>query len=479
MTIHRLHAGTALVAASVALAAGCAPTMPAGVGPSAAPSAAPSGAASPASSAPSTAPSDSPSAGPSAGASGGPSAATGMRRITGIVADIDRNPMPGAGVVAKRGDDEVARTTTDKDGRYTIDLPAGELSVTASFKGYTTRTQLLKGEGDVRLNFGADLDDQANPFFLADTPEVERVEVLEDAPAGPLTLRVHLSEPLPAASQARFAELFELRRGRDVEFLRARTSGNARLLTESTWSEEGKVFTFTYKGPYLPSGETDAIYTAVLDQRQLETKDPVTQELEWTDLRIEDDQGNAIGRGRADYTFKKADIFPPSLEMLTDKEFGYYVQDRRWRLTHEDGFSFTAKRDDVPPEMDFVELVVDDDQGTENADILRIRFKEPMSAARDRDDLEFTRLDKDRPPVLLNVAKDEAGKNLEPLSSALTIRKIEVDYNDPRNVFIYYPLNAFDDFEFVEVTLTPEALDPAGNAPDPKRNRLGGKIVGN
>ncbi len=466
-----------LAATLMVVAAGCAPSgAPTGPTPSgtvtgsAAPTAAPAASIAPVPGASAT-----PATGsPAPGASVAPS----LFRVSGLVANIDRDLMPGVPVTAKRGETVVTTAQTDKDGSYFLDLAPGDYTITTTKPGHTNRSQAVKVQANMVLNFGPSIGDQANPFWLADTPEIDHVEVEEAGPGGPLTLRVHLSEPLPKDSQENFDEIFALRAGQDTEFLRTGPSGDARLRTTSKWSADGQVYTFQYDGPYLASGATDTTYSVKLIQRILDTQDPITREFEWTDMGVEDKDGNALGRGRAEFAFRRPNIFPPAAEMLTDEDFGYYVQDRRWRLSHDGAFTFKAGRDETPPALERVELNVNEEFEDGDADVLTLTFSEPMSVAQDRKETEWTRLDKDRPFVILNVTRNVDGKNLEPVSEGLRARKVEVDYLDPRIVYLHYPLNYFEEFEFVEVTLTPDAQDPVGNPPDPKRNRLGGRIVG-
>ena len=452
-----------LVAICLTLPAGCAPAA----GPVVTPSAAPS-------SEPTTAPSVAPSVIPTET----PVAPSATHRLAGAVIDINRDPLAGATVTVRRGEQVVETLKTAADGTYSVSLPAGTYEVTASHTGHTTRTRSAKLEADLSLSFGPTPDDQANPYFLADTPEVERVEVQEEAPGGPLTLRVHLSEPVTASSQKAFDDHFELRAGRSVEFLVSRPGGSNRLKTASSWEEDGKVYVFSYPGPYVASGPTDALYTVALEQEELETTNRETLEPNFEDLGIEDEAGNDLGRGRAAYAFVKPQIFPPSLEQLVDATWGFLVQDRRWRLSHDASFTFAARRDEAPPALSRVELEVEAAVGSRHFDVLTLRFTEPMSAAKDRDNLNYTRLSVDRPFVVLNVAADAAGKELKPLSSTLQPRDVIFDPLDPSIVYLHYPSNYFDKQTFIEVTLTPEALDPAGNKPDPENNRLLGRVVG-
>ena len=74
--------------------------------------------------------------------------------VTGTVVDADtREPL--IGVTVSNGDAS-AGTTTDIDGRYRLELPAGAVTLTASYVGYATesRDNLLISSGNVaQLNF--------------------------------------------------------------------------------------------------------------------------------------------------------------------------------------------------------------------------------------------------------------------------------------------------------------------------------------
>lgn len=435
-----------------------------------------------ASTAPTTAPSASaqpttPSAAPSLAASATPSPALPAASLGGLVVDINRDPLPGASLKVMRGDALVAEAVTGPDGRYTIGLPEGSYVVSATKAGYLTRAQSVEVKGPTTLHFGPEFSDSVNPYWLADTPEIEAVEVKEAAPGGPLALRLRFSEPLPEASRPGVSDNFEFMAGTSLEFLRVTSSTAVRRRVETGWEEDGRVFVFKYDGPYLASGEADVRYTVRLRQDDLETKDPETQEFELEDLKITDAAGNPLGRGKMAYAFKKPRLFEPSTEQLTDRQFGYLVQDRRWNLSHDGTFSFTAARDTTKPGLKRVVMNVDETDGSQGSDILTLYFDEPMNAARSRDELEWTRLDKDKPMVFLSVSDKPTGSEFRPIDENIKIRKIEFDLNDASIVHVHYPAGTFVDEERVDVTLTSEARDPAGNGPDPKRGHLVGPVV--
>lgn len=466
----------AFLAAAATVAVGCAPAPgTSGPGPAGQPT---PGASASAGATPAPVQSAAASLPPGASPGATPTANTGAFALTGYVIDINRDPVPNATVTARRGEAQVGETKAGADGRYSLSLPSGDYEVTASFENYTSRHQPASLQADLTLNFGPTQADQTNPFFLADTPEIERVEVKEENEGGPLELRVHFSEAMPVASQKAFDDHVELLAGRSTEFLESRPAGSLHLKTASAWDEAGKVYVFSYPGPYLASGDAPVEYSLAVQQEEEDTVDPETQEQDVEDLGIVDSKGNPLGRGRAAYAFVKPMIPFPSLEQLTDKQFGYLTQDRRWRLSHDGLFTFTARKDQTPPALERVELRVDEETVVRRYDVLTLTFTEPMAVAKDRDELEWTRLDIDRPMVILNLAADDAGKDFKPLAAGNEPREIVIDPHNPRIVYVHYAANTFQDQQFVEVTLTSDAQDPAGNKPDSKRRRLTGPVVG-
>ncbi len=66
----------------------------------------------------------------------------GRAAIQGLVVNTDNQPVPGADVVLKAGDREVARTTTSGDGVFRlIDVAPGDYSLAVSKDGYALRSQ--------------------------------------------------------------------------------------------------------------------------------------------------------------------------------------------------------------------------------------------------------------------------------------------------------------------------------------------------
>ncbi|MEB3328240.1 MAG: carboxypeptidase-like regulatory domain-containing protein [Candidatus Sericytochromatia bacterium] len=421
---------------------------------------------------PEATPAASPSAAPSASPATAPSQPAGFA-VRGLVVDLDRTPVASATVVARAGDAEVGQAVTAGDGSYTLTLPAGRYDVTASKEGLTRRTRAVEVAGEATLHFGPQPEELGNPFFLADDPEIEAVTVEEREAGQGLAVSLALSEPLTEAGRQAFADAFRLYAGSETEFLKLSSTSVARRQLAGTWDDAGRVFTARYEGPYLASGEGDVFYAVALLQDELEDeKDPVTRETKWEDLGLVDAGGRALGRGQTRYAFKKAELFELGAQQLTDPLFGYFVQDRRWRLTHEGRFRFRARRDETPPALVSAQLRRDREVGTTSrADILTLTLSEPMSAAKDAKELDWTRLDKDRELVVLNGSELPTGPEFKPMSSGLRVREVVVDTTDARVVELLYPVGTFDDLKRVEVTLGPDMRDPAGNRPDPERSK--------
>src|SRR5690554_2216466 len=68
--------------------------------------------------------------------------------VSGVVTDIDGQPLAGANVVLK-GD---GGTITDFDGKYTVSLDSGAQSILFSYIGYIEDTRSLIVDGDLELN---------------------------------------------------------------------------------------------------------------------------------------------------------------------------------------------------------------------------------------------------------------------------------------------------------------------------------------
>jgi hypothetical protein len=420
----------------------------------------------------SSTPVQAPSVVPSVAASVSPSAPAGFS-VRGFVFDLDRAPVAGATVTARVGETLAGTSLTAADGSYALTLPAGRYDLTAAKDGLTRRTRAVDLAGDATFHFGPQPNDLGNPFFLADDPEIEAVTVEERQAGQGMAVTLTLSEPLVETGRRAFADAFRLYAGTETEFLKVMSTSVARRKLETSWDASGRAFTARYAGPYLASGETDTHYAVALLQDELEDeKDPVTRETKWEDLGLVDAAGRSLGRGQTRYAFKKAELFPLGAQQLTDPVFGYYVQDRRWRLTHEGRFRFRAKRDETPPSLVSAQLRQDSEVvGNVRADILTLTFSEPMSAAKDGKELYWTRLDKERSLVVLNVSSLPAGPEFKPLGASVQLREVIVDRADPRVVELHYPSGTFEDLKRVEVTLGPDMRDPAGNRPDPEKSK--------
>jgi hypothetical protein len=395
--------------------------------------------------------------------------------LRGVVVDLERTPLAGVKVVAQRGAVEAGSVETGPDGAYSLALPAGDYEVTASKPGLTRRTRRvsLAADGQV-LSFGPVAEDLGNPFFLADDPEIEQVEVTERAPGQGLAVTLRLSEPLSAASRVPFERALRLNVGSETEFLKVASTTVPRRALAGAWSDDGRAFTVRYEGPYLASGELDAWYSVSLLQRERpDERDPATRETLWDDLGIVDDTGRRLGRGQMRFAFRVPELFPLGPDQLNDKAFGFYIQDRRWRLTHQSLVRFRAARDSSGPTLVNVQFAPDRTFGAAAADELILTLDEPMSAARRQDDLYWTPLEAGSDLVILNGSKEASGPAFQPVTAGLRPREVLVDRADPRLVSVLYPVGTFDDLARLEVTLGPAFKDPAGNAPNP----AGGKRV--
>lgn len=428
---------------------------------------------------PSAAPSASASAAPSAPASAAPTASAGS--VSGVVYDEDINPIPAVTVEAYSGETRVAGAETGADGRYTLSLPAGTYRVKASAKGLITREQSVELAGDATVDFGGLGGKDVNPYFLATYPEISKVDVQEDAPAGPLTLTLHLSEPLTQESQQNFLTHLEVRARDNSLFLRASGSSEPEFQATSTWDAAGQVLTLKYAEPYLASGSEPAAYAVRLSQVMKEDKDPVTQENLWENLRITDAENQPIGKGKANYAFLMPQLAPISGRLLTDKLYGYTPGDRRWNLTHTSNFTFNARRDDVLPGLVSVKVDVRRTVAGRVNDVMELRFTEPMRVVKDQDEAQFTRLDADKALkdlLIVNVSKDDKGAAPSPLGSSYKVERFRFSKTDPNVVYADFAQRAFSDMKWVEVTLGNEIRDPANNKADPAKIRMSGPVVG-
>jgi hypothetical protein len=387
--------------------------------------------------------------------------------------DLERTPLAGVSVTAAASGAVVATADTAADGSYALTLPAGAYTLTAAKPGFTRRAQPVTVTGDTTVHFGPQADALGNPWFLADDPEIEAVAVKEASPGQGLTLELRLSEPLTAAAQQAFTDAFRLYAGTETPFLRPGISTVARRRLEASWDKDGQRFTCRYAGPYLASGELDASYAVALAQDELEDeRDPVTRETKWEDLGLVDAGGRSLGRGQTRFAFKRPEFFELSAFQLTDPTHGYFVQDRRWRLTHEGLFRFKAARDADGPAVLEGSLRYDRESGALRADILTLTLNEPMSAAKNASELYYTQLDKARDLVVLNGSAESAGLAFKPVAASLRPREVVIDLLDARVVELHYPVGSFDGLKRLEVTLGPDMRDPAGNRPDATRSKV-------
>lgn len=99
-------------------------------------------------------------------------------RVTGVVRDQSRKPLPGANVVVRNG---YRGTTTDAEGMFSIDVPGGTVLV-ASFVGFEPQSMVVPGKGgDVVLAYSLKpLSKDGTSMPIASVPE----SMTKPAPAG-------------------------------------------------------------------------------------------------------------------------------------------------------------------------------------------------------------------------------------------------------------------------------------------------------
>lgn len=422
-----------------------------------------------------TQPTASPSASPAPAASQAPA-----NVLSGIVYDDNEQPLSGVTVEISRDGAAVQTAETGPDGRYQVTVPAGDYRVAASKADMVKREQAVSVAGATSLNFGGWKDNYVNPFFLSSYPEIREVSVEEKAPGGPMALKLHLSEPLPGSSREHLVSRLELRARNDAPFLRPAGVGVSELEMTTEWDASGQNLTLHYDEPYLASGELAAIYTLRLTQFEKDTKDPVTRENEWEDMRIVDEAGMALGRNRADFAFLKPELTAFPVSFLADKNYGYSPEIRRWNLTHTSSFAFEAAKDTTGPGVTSVRVDGNKVLGSTTSDVMTLRFTEPMRVVKNRDELQFTQLDVDTPlqeMFVINVSKLEDGGNPQPLVSVSKVSRFRFSTTDPNVVYVHFPPNTFKDMKWVEVTLADEARDPANNKPEGDQLQVSGPVT--
>lgn len=429
---------------------------------------------------PSTPPASTPSISPSAAVpSATPTAAATVAAdlaLTGKVYDDDQGLLAGVQVIAQAAGGPPVLATTESDGSYSLTLPAGTYDVTASKGGWTSRQQTVTLNSAQELNFGGLSGADFNPYFLSNVPEVDRVNIKEEAPGGPLTATIHLSEPLPADAQQDFSNRLEIASGISTAFLSANGSPDDLLKTTSNWDASGQQFTLQYAGPYLASGSSAVNYTVRLKQSELADKDPVTGDTRWEKMAISDADGHVIGFDRADYAFVKPQLFPLTYAQIANKDLGDTPPQRRWSLTHQSGYTFAAAKDVTGPGLESVRVNTNMQIGSATWDVLELHFTEPMWAVKDRNNLQYTELDKDKQLVLLSVSNDAGGANPQAFSSDFKIQTVRFSRLDPKVVYLHYAPEAFKDKKWVEVTLGVDLKDPSGNKADGAKSRLSGPV---
>jgi hypothetical protein len=233
------------------------------------------------------------------------------------------------------------------------------------------------------------------------------------------------------------------------------------LETQATWDVTGQVLTIRYAHPYVASGAATVTYSLKLRQR---LTDPAIAD-SWETLGIKDAEGNEMGRNRADFAFVKQDLFIISYLQLNSETWGKNALDRRWNLTHGPQQTFTAARDTTGPGLTAASARTEVAVGTKTVDVLELRFTEPMRAAKTREDFRFTYLQHDRDIIRLRVSARTDGSQPRDLG-AIQPSAVRFSSTDTSVVFLDLPAGTFKDQKWVEITLGPDARDPAGNAPD-------------
>jgi hypothetical protein len=430
-----------------------------------------------------TAPQQSASPGPVASASSSapasPAASPAIQqafKLSGKVLDEDLGAVADAKVSATVAGGTAVSATTNASGEYTLSLPAGNYEVTASKAGWITRKQNVALSGDAVLHFGGIQGDLSNPYFLSNVPEIERVDVKEDAPSGPVKIVLRLSEPVSSSSQANFLSRLEVAAGYTNAFLTLNGAPDELLKATGTWDAAGQEVTINYPGPYLAGGTTPVVYTVRLHQEPLDKKDPVTQVQLWDDLGVKDAEGHLLGYNRADYAFTKPALFPIDYQQLANKDFGYTPSERRWSLTHQSSYTYTAAKDEKGPGLESVRVNTNMQIGSGTWDVLEMHFTEPMWAVKDRDHLQFTQLDKDKQLVLLSVSEAATGSNPQAFDTNFKVQTVRFSRLDPKVVYLHYSPGAFKDKKWVEVTLGVDLMDPAGNKADSAKSRVAGPV---
>lgn len=396
--------------------------------------------------------------------------------VSGIVYDEGLSPLV-ARITAQADGGTPVTVETSTDGRFTLRLPAGNYRITASKDGWTTREQAVTVDRDVQVAFGGLDAETANPYFLSNWPEIETVEVSEAPPKGPLVITLRLSEPITAESRERFVSRLDVLSGTSTEFLRASGAAETYLRATTAWDGAGRTLTLTYPAPYLLSGMGAPVrYTVRLRQEQLTEKVPGTDDFKWDPLNIVDVEGRVLGNNRADFAFVKPALGPIPLTQLSNKLWGTDHSDRRWNLTHTSSHSFIAAVDSQGPGLESATIKVDRLLGTQNYDVLELRFDEPMRVAKNAVETQYSRLDKLKQLAVLSVSAFADGSLATPVDNAAKIQEIRFSLEDPNVVTFLYIAGTFKDKKWFDVTLGPDALDPVGNSPNPAKIRAAGTV---
>lgn len=410
-----------------------------------------------------------PSASPSA-----PAVAAGAT-LTGRVYDEDLGAVAGATVKAvSSGDTQTA--VAGADGAFSLQLAPGTYQVTASKAGWTSRTQSVNLTADTTVQFGGIEGQESNPYFLSSVPEIENVEVKEEHAGGPLKLVIHLSEPVDAASQQSLVSRLEVASKGSTPFLTASGGSDDLLKTVTTWDAAGQVLTLSYAGPYLASGAQPAVYTVRLRQETLDKKDPVTNEQLWDDIGVKDAEKHQLGYNRADFAFLKSPLFPITFQQLANKDYGYTTAERRWNYTHQSASTFVAMKDEQGPGLETARVNTKMQIGNATWDVLELHFDEPLWAVKDRDNLQFTQLDKDKQLVLLSVSTSADGANPQPFDTTFKVQSVRFSRLDPKVVYLHFSPDAFKDKKWVDVTLGADFMDPAGNKANTAKSHVTGPV---
>lgn len=403
-----------------------------------------------------------------------PSVSAQPTTLTGRVYDDDARALANATLQAlDESGKSLLAVQTDGEGRYTMSLPAGTAKVRASKDDFTTREQPVAAG---TLDFGGPIGTGglSNPFFLTRGLEVISLEGREEAPGRDMVLSLRLSAAVTAASRENFLRRLRLENQRGEVVLRGDRTIDPLLRFTSDWSDDGRVFNLRYAGPYWVAGPAgNPGYQVRLYQEPLaEDAGKPVDEVRWEDMEIRTASGLSLGQGRASGVFLQPVLKPFQDILLVDKNWGNTPALRRWNLTHSPTASFSSGEDTQGPGLQSVQMTSSTLPGGATAHSLMLTLDEPMAVVRSEKEPRYTKLDKDKALVSLMVSTTPDGRSPKAIGAVST--GVRVSESDPRIVYIDYPLGAFDNVAWSQVTLLDAFTDPVGNAPNSAKASLTG-----